>query len=400
MNDFGSLDGADIANILQSKGPIVQCVLLRAEKTLNNSNRINTREDDSTAGSTSGKKSHDKSSKDDKDDPSSFASLNEDDECNKDLVSQISLDTTPKKSMVSTILGGPFTFLGQYEEEGIMLMIRRPTAEANQEEQKDETGAPPENLKLNPHKLQPPFHKSIVHGDILIVKVAAQNEDESGNDQSDASDPQSPPGETGEFFLDYTKEEYLKFAARTDILPNDKLFDRSENITDTKFDEQDESNSIQDDNENAEEGDDDDDDDDDGDYEIGESDLEDDDDEESDQVAMMNLILSQILKKFRQENGRGPDTQELLLMKSALAERLGIDCSTSITDGTGEEVSEDAIPTEESCASIKDVKKRQTVDSEETDESQLSRKRVKFDLDDESAQNNLLESEDKENIET
>ena len=43
------------------------------------------------------------------------------------------------------------------------------------------------------------------------------------------------------------------------------------------------------------------------------------------QVGMMNLIFGQILRRFREENGRGPDTRELLEMRSALAERLGVD---------------------------------------------------------------------------
>ena len=40
------------------------------------------------------------------------------------LIDEIDIDTTPSKSMVSKVLGGPFTFLGQYEDEGIVLMIR------------------------------------------------------------------------------------------------------------------------------------------------------------------------------------------------------------------------------------------------------------------------------------
>ena len=42
------------------------------------------------------------------------------------LIEAIEVDTTPRKSMVAKILGGEFTFLGQYEEEGTMIMIRRP----------------------------------------------------------------------------------------------------------------------------------------------------------------------------------------------------------------------------------------------------------------------------------
>merc|ERR1711971_350431 len=71
-------DNMNIANILNSTGPIVNAVLLKA----GNGNGNN-------------------------------------------IVEDIQVDTTPKKQMVSKILGGPFTFLGQYEDEGIVLMIRK-----------------------------------------------------------------------------------------------------------------------------------------------------------------------------------------------------------------------------------------------------------------------------------
>jgi hypothetical protein len=56
-----------------------------------------------------------------------------------------------------------------------------------------------------------------------------------------------------------------------------------------------------------------------------ESDEEDELDDEECQVGMMNLILAQLLRRFREENGRGPNTSELLTMRSALAAKLGID---------------------------------------------------------------------------
>ena len=48
--------------------------------------------------------------------------------------------------------------------------------------------------------------------------------------------------------------------------------------------------------------------------------------------------MAQILKRFREENGRGPNIEELLAMRrSALAEKLGIDESLmnekAITEG-------------------------------------------------------------------
>ena len=39
------------------------------------------------------------------------------------LIEEVEIDTTPKRSMVSEVLGGPFTFLGQYEDEGIMVSL-------------------------------------------------------------------------------------------------------------------------------------------------------------------------------------------------------------------------------------------------------------------------------------
>merc|ERR1711976_194710 len=68
----------------------------------------------------------------------------------------------------------------------------------------------------------------------------------------------------------------------------------------------------------------------------GESDEED----EEAQISMMNLILAQILKRFREENGRGPNTEELLAMRSALAEKLGIDESI-VNQATGENESQE-----------------------------------------------------------
>ena len=102
--------------------------------------------------------------------------------------------------------------------------------------------------------------------------------------------------------LDYTRAEYLKFAARTDI-PEHEIDDGEEE-------------------EELEEGSDEDEG---SDEEFGLEDMDDDEDDEDAQVGMMNLIFGQILRRFREENGRGPDTRELLEMRSALAERLGVD---------------------------------------------------------------------------
>merc|ERR1740139_2038838 len=48
-------------------------------------------------------------------------------------------------------------------------------------------------------------------------------------------------------------------------------------------------------------------------------------DEEEEKVGMMNMLMGQILRTFNTNNGRGPDTQELLEMRQLIASRLGVD---------------------------------------------------------------------------
>jgi hypothetical protein len=193
-------------------------------------------------------------------------------------VKDVKVDTTPKKQMVQEILGGPFTFLGQYEDEGIVLMVRREQLDA---------------LPANPHKLQPPFHEAAVRGDILALKVAP----ESLEDGEDTSVNKS----NEEFFLNYTKNEYEKFAARTDI----------QTVTPTKTDaamsEDDDEGEYSEEEEEEEEME-------------GESDSEDEEDEEG---GFMAILMGQVLERFQQENGRVPDEQELKALESAIAQKLG-----------------------------------------------------------------------------
>mmetsp|Transcript_33098 Transcript_33098/g.60700 ORF Transcript_33098/g.60700 Transcript_33098/m.60700 type:complete len:395 (+) Transcript_33098:103-1287(+) len=258
------------------------------------------------------------------------------------LIEEIEVDTTPKKSMVSKILGGEFTFLGQYEEEGTMVMIRRPDWESNDTDDDDEDGnisedAPP----INPHALQPPLHALEVRGDILLMRVA-ETEEEPDRDEEDAVGGGEAKGEGGDekedaesgaaeaeaaeirlpaddddFFLDYTREEYLKFAARTDIVAEEVESSSSGEESEVDAEDAEPSAATNDDDENDEDED-----------EDFDPDAEDSDDEDCDseehQVGMMNMILGHMLRKFREENGRGPDSLELLEMRKALADRLGV----------------------------------------------------------------------------
>ncbi len=289
------------------------------------------------------------------------------------LIEEIDLDTTPKKSMVSKVLGGDFTFLGQYEEERTMIMIRRPDWE------KQDSAIPEEEIPpKNPHKLQPPFDEIEVRGDILLMRVAVTEEpldsdesdgeggdekdsndeavvdDANGADGKEVADESELPSESAEkppkrevtvptneeFFLDYTRAEYLRFAARTDIVAKpigtvaDEYSESEEEENATETSAKDNVNDQEElletqvnaaiDNEPNENEDDDEHD---ADYDPDELDEEDEEDFDSEdhQVGMMNLILGQILKKFHEENGRGPDTLELLEMRKALADKLGVE---------------------------------------------------------------------------
>ena len=249
-----------------------------------------------------------------------------------------------------------------------MVMIRRPDWEEQDESEEDENGdgdssggssgdgIPP----VNCHELQPPLDRVKVRGDILLMRVAETEEvldggsGESSNTSGSGSgrggkndtdyekevmdaqeDDEEREGETttntdtgasttpkevhvptnDEFFLDYTKEEYLKFAARTDIVAPEIM--EEESSEEEEGEESDEE--VEGGNGNA-------DDDEDEDFDPGENGSDEEDyDSEEHQVGMMNMILGHMLRKFREENGRGPDALELLEMRKALADRLGVD---------------------------------------------------------------------------
>ncbi|KAL3780700.1 hypothetical protein HJC23_003525 [Cyclotella cryptica] len=252
------------------------------------------------------------------------------------LIHEISVDTTPRKSQVASILGGDFTFLGQYESEGIMVMVRRPDWQHDPDWREEDIPL------INPHKLQPPLKGVEVRGDILLMRVAETNEEldeENDNDENEnhkEDDTQLNSQDTvakihvpssEEFFLDYTREEYLKFAARTDIVweePEEEDEEAEEEEEDdcdettlcvTNCESNGEAPKQSDDNEEQL----------DPSYEPDADSSDEEYDSEEHQIGMMNLILGQILRKFHEENGRGPNTLELLDMRKNLADRLGVE---------------------------------------------------------------------------
>jgi hypothetical protein len=446
MNPLG---GADIAEIMSSKGPVVKCVMLRCQRPLANRDSSLTvaSPDDLNANSIVTNSSYeiseeskpyanltdkggDSTTGDEQDtDPTTRVVLTE-------WIDQVEIDTTPSKSMVAKALGGQFTFLGQYQDEGVVLMARnlpddledeikekvdddddddgiaddddddddQPTTRTTDEvkellsrnfkvsELKElchereiatddmvEKGEVIEALiqyqrtlpPYNCHRLQPPLHKVRVRGDILILRVAETNEELDENDgdddeekkvagdeddvddddavvvqgkqskvedrdndgeaedekQKDATAKNNNDAVAGtadvdedthnaddtketsvlsneEFFLDYTKSEYVAFASRTDIPEHE-----------VEYEEDDDDNNDEDDDgpvgiigQNGEEV------------------------EEEEKSAVFNLVMKEVLKTYREENGRGPNTQELLELRANIAKELDFQVS-DVMDG-------------------------------------------------------------------
>lgn len=379
-----------------------------------------------------------------------------------DSIEEAKIDTTPSKSKVAEMLGGPFTFLGQYEDEGIVLMVRNfpDDLEADlkdiyeNSEEENENGNENENegafsfseqlsknfntkaLKavcfqrdidteamtekrelvealveyqkrlppFNPHKLQPPLHKARVRGDIIVMKVAETPEElddddgEVDNQKSDTHDgasknldsnsnsnsndapddalddaPDDAPDDAGEakeksiqsndssnkkeaikmpsndeFFLDYSKEAYIKFASRTDIPEHEiELEERDEEDgEENETGENGESTII-----GVGDGDNDDEDDD-------EDDNDDHDREqidENDKSAMFNLVMNELLRQYREENGRGPNTKELLELRSNIARELGVEIAHEIDGDWDKMAKENQVPSAKKIAFTKEA---------------------------------------------
>ena len=297
-NDTGGelLESADIAKVLSSQGPVVKCVVLRATPP---------------TGTADGDKK-----------PSAKPDNTEGSRVIPELIDEIEIDTTPAKSMVSKMLGGSFTFLGQYEDEGVVLMIRNIPEDAAQFEREELASEKLSHLRslckerkinmdgmleksdlvnalikaselppINPHSLQPPLNKKVVRGDILILKVAETEEELDVEDESSETPAINVPS-NDEFFLDYTKVQYIEFASRTDIQEE------------SSSEEEDES----DEEKEAEEP-----------YILDPSEID-----EEDKSATFNLVMNGLLRHYREENGRGPNTHELLELRASIAKELDV----------------------------------------------------------------------------
>eukprot|EP00977_Amphora_coffeiformis_P027887 scaffold34656_cov178-Amphora_coffeaeformis.AAC.13 len=310
----GKVHGSDIAEVLTSSGPVVNCVLLRHMR--NDAKDV---------------KPHPVSTKVDQTHKREVLT---------ELIEDIQVDTTPSKSAIKGILG-PFTFIGQFPTEGIVAMARKELPEdlkslsigklrALCEEadidtqgmlEKNEMVQALENslLPVNPHKLQPPLDGIVVRGDILLLKVA---ETEETLDEPNGEEKDMHVLSNEEFFLNYTKEEYVAFASRTDV--------EEEEEEDEDF------------NPSA-----------------------DGDPDEEEKCAMLNLIMAEVLRKFREEKGRGPSSEELLELRRQVAVPLGVEVTTA-EDISSKRAAEDGDGEEE--RSTKRVKFGQKNDRGEEDE--------------------------------
>jgi hypothetical protein len=212
---------------------------------------------------------------------------------------------------------------------------------------------------INPHQLQPPLHRAVVRGDIICLRVAETKEeldhddddddderkdetsDEKPKPKSSSSSSEPTSKETNdaqekedkqasskdedddddaqqqgdqeievlsneEFFLDYTKEEYVKFASRTDI-PEYELEEVEVDDDDDDDEGEDTAAALM----MGEDGD-----------EI----------EEEDKNAVFNLVMNEVLRQYREENGRGPNTKELLELRANIAKELDVEVA-EVVDG-------------------------------------------------------------------
>ena len=423
---MSAIGATDIRKVMKSQGPIVTTVILRCPPPSSvNINGDGDDKEDSKPAAVEESKEENPSKEDEDGDNDAKIEASETSTPRvilRDLIEEVTTDTTPSKSKVAEILGGPFTFLGQYEEEGIVLMVRnlpddleadlKDIYENSEDEdenknkvsfsfseqlsknfnikalkavcfQRDiDTADMKEKQELvqalvdyqkrlapyNTHQLQPPLHKARVRGDIVVMKVAETaeeldnekgtadngeskeekdtkvNDDNNNNVVDDTDQEKETPKEitsgtaskkviaipsNNDFFLNYSKEAYIKFSSRTDIPEHEIELQEcdEEDIDESEVGENGEASMM-----GVDDGDDDDDEDD------------DEENDENDKSAMFNLVMNEVLRQYREENGRGPNTKELLELRSNIARELGVEISHEIDGDWDKLAKENQVP--------------------------------------------------------
>jgi hypothetical protein len=75
-------------------------------------------------------------------------------------IEEIDIDLLPEKNEIANLLGGNATFLGQWEDDLVVIMVRAST----------------ENLELNANKLPRPFTNMRIFGKILLIRMDEDSE--------------------------------------------------------------------------------------------------------------------------------------------------------------------------------------------------------------------------------
>ena len=199
-------------------------------------------------------------------------------------IEELTLDMAPKQQAIFGALGGPPTFLGQYENIGVFVTVRKYDASL--------AGAP-----ASAHVLPVPFADEAVRGDVLLFRVT--------ND--DDAEP-----------VDFTVAEYEAFKAQPPDAWQQQIQARLEAAEAEEKEEDDEE-----DEEDEEDDDEDDEDDEDADEQYNSDDAAEDEAENDDEDALKDLMLAKLLDEFETRSGRAPTDEEHANIEAALDARLG-----------------------------------------------------------------------------
>ena len=75
-------------------------------------------------------------------------------------IEEIDIDLLPEKNEIANLLGGNATFLGQWEDDLVVILVRAST----------------ESLELNANKLPRPFTNMRIFGKILMIRMDEESE--------------------------------------------------------------------------------------------------------------------------------------------------------------------------------------------------------------------------------
>jgi|TARA_B100001996_G_scaffold374887_1_gene354121 hypothetical protein len=75
-------------------------------------------------------------------------------------IEEIDIDLLPEKNEIANLLGGNATFLGQWEDDLVVILVRANT----------------ENLELNANKLPRPYTNMRLFGKILLIRMDEESE--------------------------------------------------------------------------------------------------------------------------------------------------------------------------------------------------------------------------------